>query len=104
MYADICGFFLRDEPCYTPPPDLAEFLAKGTQPLYVGFGSIVLDDSQKTTHIIKEACTQAGVRVIISKGWSKLGGSDPNTDEVFYLDDCPHGKWIQMGESPESDK
>jgi sterol 3beta-glucosyltransferase len=41
--------------------------------------------------VIKEACRRLNVRVIISRGWSKLGGGEPNSADVFYLDDCPHG-------------
>ncbi|EJT69033.1 hypothetical protein GGTG_13430 [Gaeumannomyces tritici R3-111a-1] len=90
---DICGFFMRDEPAYEPPPDLARFLASGPEPVYVGFGSIVLDDPARVTRAIHEACRRLGVRVIISRGWSKLGGDDPSTDDVFYLGDCPH-EWL----------
>lgn len=88
---DICGFFMRDEPSYTPPQDLADFLARGPPPVYIGFGSIVIDDPTALTNIIKESCRAAGARVIISRGWSKLGGNDSSTDSVFYLGDCPHG-------------
>ncbi|KAF4950018.1 hypothetical protein FGADI_8464 [Fusarium gaditjirri] len=90
---DICGFFMRDEPSYTPPQDLADFLERGPPPVYIGFGSIVIDDPTALTNIIKESCRVAGARVIISRGWSKLGGSDPSTDSVFYLGDCPH-EWL----------
>lgn len=84
---------MRDEPQYTPPADLASFLASGPPPLYVGFGSIVLDDPERLTNVILEATRKCGVRVIISRGWSKLGGNSPNSDSVFYLDDCPHGEF-----------
>ncbi|KAM6525894.1 hypothetical protein FALCPG4_011426 [Fusarium falciforme] len=90
---DICGFFMRAEPPYSPPPDLAAFLSAGPPPIYVGFGSIVLDNSTEITENILAACRMAGVRVIISRGWSKLGGDSPNTKEVFYLGDCPH-EWL----------
>ncbi|GKT67234.1 hypothetical protein ColTof3_14573 [Colletotrichum tofieldiae] len=89
----VCGFFLRDEPVYNPPSDLDQFLRSGPPPVYVGFGSIVIDDPQHFTNIILEATSRCGVRVIISRGWSKLGGDNPNTDQVFYLGDCPH-EWL----------
>ena len=82
---------MRDEPVYTPPPDLAYFLRNGPPPVYIGFGSIVLDDARKTTETLLKACKAAHVRVVISRGWSKLGGDDPSSDNVFYLGDCPHG-------------
>ncbi|RGP74453.1 hypothetical protein FLONG3_6012 [Fusarium longipes] len=90
---DISGFFLRDEPSYTPPSDLERFLANGPLPVYIGFGSIVIDDPAEMTKIVKGACQRAGVRVIISRGWSKLGGDESSTDSVFYLGDCPH-EWL----------
>ncbi|KAM0583636.1 hypothetical protein ACHAQF_008401 [Verticillium nonalfalfae] len=90
---DICGFFMRDEPAYTPPADLQAFLENGPEPVYIGFGSIVLEDPARVTEVIKEACQRLGVRAIVSRGWSKLGGTDPSTKEVFYLGDCPH-EWL----------
>ncbi|KAF9730998.1 hypothetical protein PMIN03_007952 [Paraphaeosphaeria minitans] len=90
---DICGFFMRDEPAYTPPQDLDNFLRAGPAPAYIGFGSIVLEDAKRMTESILQACRVAKVRVIVSRGWSKLGGDDPSTDDVFYLGDCPH-EWL----------
>jgi sterol 3beta-glucosyltransferase len=93
---DVCGFFLRDEPKYDCPSDLQSFLRAGPTPIYVGFGSIVIDDPKRLTDIILQAARACGTRVIISKGWSKLGGDDPNTNQVFYLGDCPHGKRLNI--------
>ncbi|KAH6874369.1 hypothetical protein B0T10DRAFT_498827, partial [Thelonectria olida] len=92
-HIDICGFFMRDEPVYTPPEELRLFLDAGPPPIYVGFGSIVLDDPEVMTRTILSACERAGVRAIISRGWSKLGGNSSNTDQVFYIGDCPH-EWL----------
>lgn len=82
---------MRNEPLYTPPQDLEAFLTNGPCPIYVSFGSIVLQDAATATQLITESYRQAGVRVIISRGWSKLGGNAPNSDSTYYLDDCPHG-------------
>ena len=87
----MCGFFFREETPYTPDRELAEFLKSGPMPIYIGFGSIVMEDAAKMTDIILEAIRACGVRAIVSKGWSKLGTnrSDPN---VLFIGDCPHGK------------
>ncbi|KXH28783.1 hypothetical protein CNYM01_10606 [Colletotrichum nymphaeae SA-01] len=90
---DVCGFFMRDEPFYKPPADLDAFLSVGPPPLYVGFGSIVVDDPGRLTDVMLEAAGSCGIRVIISRGWSKLGEGKSNTDSVFYLGDCPH-EWL----------
>lgn len=88
----MCGFFFREPPDYTPPVELEEFLKSGPTPIYIGFGSIVMDNPQVMTEIILCAVRDSGVRAIVSKGWSKLGEgySDPN---VIFIDDCPHGKY-----------
>jgi UDP:flavonoid glycosyltransferase YjiC (YdhE family) len=88
---DICGFFFRDAPAYSPTPELEEFLRNGPPPVYIGFGSIVLEDPAKMTEMLVAAVKATGIRAIISIGWSKLGGiEDPN---VLYLGDCPH-EWL----------
>lgn len=90
-HIDVCGFFFRQPPDYTPPADLARFLESGPTPIYIGFGSIVIDDPQRMTSMLLEAIRKTGVRALISRGWSKLGG--PEVKDVMYLDDCPH-EWL----------
>ncbi|CAI7567852.1 unnamed protein product [Penicillium pancosmium] len=90
-YIDVCGFFFRDAPAYEPPIDLQVFLSSGPQPIYIGFGSIVLEDPDKINAVILDAVNAAGVRAIISKGWSKLDGK--HTDNVYFIGDCPH-EWL----------
>lgn len=59
--------------------------------MYIGFGSIVIDDPPRMTQILEQAVRRLGVRAIISRGWSKLGGS--SSHDIFYLGDCPH-EWL----------
>ncbi|EYE98736.1 putative sterol glucosyltransferase [Aspergillus ruber CBS 135680] len=92
-HIDVCGFFFCDPPNYQPPPDLDAFLRSGPPPVYIGFGSIVIEDPERLTAILLEAVRMTGVRAIISRGWSKLGGSSPSTRDIFYLGDCPH-EWL----------
>lgn len=79
-------------PEFTPPSDLATFLASGPAPVYIGFGSIVIDDPTRLTSILLEAIETSGVRAIISRGWSKIGEASASKN-IFYLDDCPH-EWL----------
>ncbi|KAK7052338.1 glycosyltransferase family 1 protein [Favolaschia claudopus] len=90
-HIDVCGFFFREPPNYTPPPELDAFLRAGPPPVYIGFGSIVIDDPERMSTLILQAVQTAGVRAIISRGWSKLDG--PPLDNVLYLGDCPH-EWL----------
>ncbi|CAD0082687.1 unnamed protein product [Aureobasidium vineae] len=90
-YIDVCGFFFRGTPTYSPEPALMDFLDAGPAPVYIGFGSIVLDDPAKMLSIILEAVKASGVRAIISKGWSNFGGDVGKS--IYYIGDCPH-EWL----------
>lgn len=93
-HIDVCGFFFRELPQYQPPPELEGFLGNGPTPIYIGFGSIVIDDPLKLNTTLIEAIRATGVRAIISKGWANLGADDKTKDEnIFYLGDCPH-EWL----------
>ncbi|EPE31505.1 UDP-Glycosyltransferase/glycogen phosphorylase [Glarea lozoyensis ATCC 20868] len=89
---DVCGFFFRTPPSYEPPPDIDEFLRAGSKPIYIGFGSIVMEDAQTMTQNIIAAIEECGVRAIVSKGWSKLGGGLEH-EKILFIDDCPH-EWL----------
>ncbi|KAH0383213.1 UDP-Glycosyltransferase/glycogen phosphorylase, partial [Aureobasidium melanogenum] len=92
QHIDVCGFFFRDMPDHKPPQDLQDFLDAGPTPIYIGFGSIVLEDPEKMSIIIAEAVKNTGVRCILSKGWAGLSNvrKSPN---IFELGDCPH-EWL----------
>ena len=94
-HISIAGFFfLNLATNYTPAPDLAEFLAAGEPPVYIGFGSIVVDDPNAMTTLIFEAVRATGRRALVSKGWGGLGGDDLNVPEgVFMLGNVPHD-WL----------
>lgn len=43
--------------------------------------------------MILEAIRIAGVRALISRGWSNLGQDLESDDNIFFLGDCPH-EWL----------
>ncbi|KAI1809774.1 hypothetical protein GGS20DRAFT_570470 [Poronia punctata] len=94
-HIDIAGFyFLNLASSYTPDPELAAFLAAGPPPIYIGFGSIVVDDPDGLTKTIFEAVAETGVRALVSKGWGGLGADALNVpDGVFMLGNVPHD-WL----------
>jgi UDP:flavonoid glycosyltransferase YjiC (YdhE family) len=92
-HINITGFsFLDAGSNYTPPDDLAEFLAKGPPPVYIGFGSIVVDDPVGLTKLLFDAVKLAKVRAIVSKGWGGVGTGDV-PDDVYLIGNCPHD-WL----------
>lgn len=92
---DISGFyFLNLASSFTPDPSLTDFLDSGPPPIYIGFGSIVVDDPNTMTTMIFEAVKKAGVRALVSKGWGGLGADDIGVPEgVYMLGNVPHD-WL----------
>ncbi|EEU35308.1 uncharacterized protein NECHADRAFT_99796 [Fusarium vanettenii 77-13-4] len=92
-HLNITGFsFLPLANSYTPPQDLVDFLNGGPAPIYIGFGSIVVDDPQALTRMIFQAVKIAGVRAIVSKGWGGVGTGDV-PENVYLIGNCPHD-WL----------
>ncbi|TGO38548.1 hypothetical protein BHYA_0072g00110 [Botrytis hyacinthi] len=91
-YIDVCGFFFRPPPSYNPDATISGFLQAGPKPIYIGFGSIVMEDPKTMTATIMAAVQNCGVRAIVSKGWSKLG-QEVQSENVLFIDDCPH-EWL----------
>jgi vancomycin aglycone glucosyltransferase len=76
----------------TLDPEIEAFLAGGTPPVYVGFGSMVNDDVAAVTRMIVEGAAASGRRVLMSKGWAGLGeGSLPAYVKVVH-GPMPHAK------------
>ncbi|MCJ1475180.1 hypothetical protein MMC13_003840 [Lambiella insularis] len=91
---DITGFvFLDLASSFKPPETLIRFLDSGDPPVYIGFGSIVVDDPDKFTVLIFEAVKKAGVRALVSKGWGGLGDEDNTPDNIYMLENTPHD-WL----------
>jgi len=63
---------------FTPSPELVAFLKRMSSPIvYVGFGSMVIDNPESIFRMFLEASALAGVRVLIQSGWSQI------TQELF---------------------
>ncbi|KAL8686861.1 MAG: hypothetical protein Q9218_006812, partial [Villophora microphyllina] len=91
---DIAGFvFLDLASSFKPPDTLSNFLDADEPPVYIGFGSIVVDDPDKFTSMIFEAVKIAGVRALVSKGWGGLGDEGNTPENIYMLENTPHD-WL----------
>lgn len=90
-HIDVSGFFFRSNPVYSPQKELQDFLDAGPPPIYIGFGSIVLDQPEKMASTLIDAVAETEGRAIISRGWSRLDGGEHSN--IFWLEDCPH-EWL----------
>ncbi|TKX25802.1 hypothetical protein C1H76_1948 [Elsinoe australis] len=94
-HISISGFyFLSLASNYTPEPELDAFLKAGPPPVYIGFGSIVVDDPNAMTKMMFDAVRKTGQRALISKGWGGMGADELGIPEgVMMLGNVPHD-WL----------
>ena len=85
-------WFLDVDEDWQPPSDLEAFLAQGSAPVYVGFGSMASEDAERTTALVLEAIQQVGTRAILATGWGGLSATNI-PDSVYVLKSAPHD-WL----------
>lgn len=91
---DVVGFcFLDLASNYKPPEELVRWLEAGPKPIYIGFGSLPVQEPEKMTQTIVKALEMTGQRGIINKGWGGLGILTEPKDFVYSLDNIPHD-WL----------
>lgn len=85
-------WFLERDEGWTPPKQLADFLAAGPAPVYIGFGSMAGRHPDRLARIAVNALEKSGVRGILSTGW---GGMTPGhlPDTILQIDQAPHD-WL----------
>lgn len=71
--------------------ELSEWLAAGPPPVFLGFGSMVIDETARLAEMIKNAVVRADCRMVVQSSWSSIGVSD----EPRYMNvgPCPHD-WL----------
>jgi sterol 3beta-glucosyltransferase len=88
----VTGYLFDDDPEWTPPQALSDFLAAGDAPVYIGFGSMPDSKPEATTRLIIEAVQQSGRRAVILTGWARLGADDV-PENIHILKYAPHS-WL----------
>ncbi|MDF0532306.1 glycosyltransferase [Tsukamurella sp. 8F] len=89
--AEVTGYLWPAvDPGWAPDARLVDFLADGPV-VYVGIGSTATAHGDSLSRIVIDAAEQAGVRVVLQRGWARLnGGSAPH---VLTVGDVPH-EWL----------
>lgn len=75
------------DPGWQPSAELAEFLADGPPPVFVGFGSKVFADGPRVGRIVEEALEIAGVRGVLQAGWAELATRSARS---ITIGEAPH--------------
>ena len=75
--------------------DLADWLAAGEPPVFVGFGSMSGDATVRIGKRLRQALSDSGRRVLLGSGWAGLGGKDiPPGWRV--VGDVPHNRLFKQ--------
>ncbi|WP_431676784.1 glycosyltransferase [Kitasatospora sp. KL5] len=76
-----------DRPGQHLPAELADFLAAGPPPVFVGLGSATVPDPGRVARTVVRALRAAGLRGIVQRGWS---GLQAEGDDMLTVGDVPH--------------
>ena len=86
----ICGQWIAPAPDWSPPAALAEFLAAGEPPVYIGFGSMA---GLVQPRLLRELIAGIGKRrALFFAGWSDVDAAQLPSN-FLLVRDTPHG-WL----------
>jgi UDP:flavonoid glycosyltransferase YjiC (YdhE family) len=103
-HVNVVGYFFlkNDKEQFKPSDDLINFLGlhnngeKLSPPIYIGFGSITGNDSDRLLQVILTALKITGYRALLS-GFDKENDELP--ENILKIDDVPHDWLFQHGKS-----
>ena len=89
----VCGYWFLPTPAnWSPPRKLAAFLHAGPPPVYLGFGSMTIEDPHRLGALITDTLTRLGTRAIIASGYQGLRGL-ASTERMLVIRHAPHD-WL----------
>jgi len=90
----VSGFWFLEnaEAKWEPPAELLEFLESKPPPVFIGFGSIVVQDPDALTRIVTSAVKLARCRAVIQKGWAGMSPIE-SSESIHLLGPVPHD-WL----------
>ncbi|RKF63637.1 Sterol 3-beta-glucosyltransferase [Erysiphe neolycopersici] len=101
----VTGYWFLDEGTdWTPPEELTDFIAKAKRDqkkiVYIGFGSIIVQDSVALMSTIIKSVEKADIRCILSRGWSdrldkksSKKSEPPLPPSIIQIRSAPHD-WL----------
>jgi len=88
---EVAGYWWPARPDgWQPPAELADFLAAGPPPVFLGFGSMAPGQGERLSKLVAAAVKRAGVRAVVQAGWAELSGCGA---DVLAIGDVPHD-WL----------
>ncbi len=86
------SWFLDEGSAWDPPIELVDFLAAGSAPICIGFGSMTDGDPAETTRLVVEAVRRSEQRAVLLAGWADVGRIELPSS-VLRLSSAPHD-WL----------
>lgn len=88
---NITGYWLlEDNTGWEPSQSFIDFLNNGSEPIYIGFGSMPFG-AKRNSQLLRQALSQWGGRAVVASGWGGIDADDlPET--VFAIDKAPHDR------------
>lgn len=78
---------------YVPSPEFANFLAEGSPPIIITFGSMGGSNGHETTEILIDTVRRVNQRAVIQAGWGQLGNPEETLPDIFCTEYVPH-QWL----------
>ena len=86
-------WFLEEEPGWTPPPALEQFLSAGSPPLFIGFGSMGMGRGGRLLRVVDAALELSGLRAVVSPGDHTPGPLHAGSSRMIFENEIPH-RWL----------
>lgn len=88
------SWIIENEPNFTPPTDLLNFIENGKAPIYIGFGSMKnINNFIITFEIIIKALEKTGQKAVVGLGWSNLNYTEPVPKNIYLVEAIAH-TWL----------
>lgn len=88
----VTGYWSEPRQDWKPPERLRKFLDHEQPVVFVGFGSMPVEDPAAVTSMVIEAARTLGCRLVLGAGWAGLG-EDVDSEAVFVLREAPYD-WL----------
>lgn len=91
-HVHMTGYWFPQSEQWQPPNELRAFVEAGNPPVFIGFGSMPVQNPKKITNIVVEALKRSGQRGILHAGWGGIG-DQTLPDYVFRIEYAPYD-WL----------
>ena len=91
----VTGYWFLDTPDWKPDAELADFLAAGDPPIYIGFGSMPGIDPQRLASLVVDGLKRAGKRGLLATAGGALGQIEPSR-HIHVISGAPHDRLLPL--------